>query len=126
MKLTENFTLSEFNSKCGRPMPENVKHNIQKLANQLQVLRDDLKRPITITSGYRSPEHNARVGGVKNSQHVLGTACDIRVAGMTTRQLADRIELLISKGDMLQGAIGIYPNFVHYDIRKNRVRWSKV
>lgn len=128
MKLTNNFTLSEFNSKCGRPMPDNVRQNIQKLANQLQVLRDDLKRPITINSGYRSPEHNdsPKVRGVKNSQHLLGTACDISVAGMTTRQLADRIELLISKGEMLQGGIGIYPNFVHYDIRKNRVRWSKI
>ena len=125
MKLTNNFNLAEFQSKCGRPMPDDVKQNIQKLANSLQVLRDHLKRPITINSAYRSPEHNAKIGGVKNSQHVLGKAADIAVQGMTTRQVAAEIEKLIASGQMLQGGVGIYPTFVHYDIRKNRVRWSK-
>ena len=125
MKLTKNFSLAEFQSKCGRPMPDDVKQNIQKLANSLQVLRDHLKRPITINSAYRSPEHNAKIGGVRNSQHVLGKAADIAVNGLTTKQVATEIEKLIASGQMLQGAIGIYPTFVHYDIRKNRVRWSK-
>lgn len=125
MKLTKNFSLAEFQSKCGRPMPDDVKQNIQKLANSLQVLRDHLGKSITINSGYRSPEHNAKIGGVRNSQHVQGKAADIAVQGMTTRQVATEIEKLIASGQMLQGAIGIYPTFVHYDIRKNRVRWSK-
>ena len=125
MKLTTNFTLAEFQSKCGRPMPDDVKQNIQKLANSLQVLRDHLGKPITINSAYRSPEHNAKIGGVRNSQHVQGKAADIAVQGMTTRQVATEIEKLIASGQMLQGAIGIYPTFVHYDIRKNKVRWSK-
>ena len=125
MKLTNNFNLAEFESKCGRPMPDDVRQNIQKLANSLQVLRDHLKRPIQINSAYRSPEHNAKIGGVRNSQHVQGKAADIAVQGMTTRQVATEIEKLIASGQMLQGAIGIYPTFVHYDIRKNKVRWSK-
>lgn len=125
MKLTKNFLLAEFQSKCGRSMPDDVRQNIQKLANSLQVLRDHLGKPITINSAYRSPEHNAKIGGVRNSQHVLGRAADIAVQGMTTRQVAAEIEKLIASGQMLQGAIGIYPTFVHYDIRKTRVRWSK-
>ena len=125
MKLTKNFSLAEFQSKCGRPMPDDVRQNIQKLANSMQVLRDHLKRPVQINSAYRSSEHNAKIGGVRNSQHVLGKAADIAVVGMTTKQVAAEIEKLIASGQMLQGAIGIYPTFVHYDIRKNRVRWSK-
>jgi uncharacterized protein YcbK (DUF882 family) len=125
MKLTKNFSLSEFQSKCGREMPEDVKQNIQKLANSLQVLRDKLGKSISINSGYRSLEHNAKRGGVKNSQHVLGKAADIAVQGLTTKQVASEIEKLIASGDMLQGGIGIYPTFVHYDIRKIRARWEK-
>jgi len=123
MKLTKNFTREEFDSKDGSTMPADVLHNIQKVANQLQALRDVLGRSITINSGYRSPAHNKRIGGVRNSQHVKGTAGDIVVSGMKPKDVAKAIETLISSGDMLQGGIGVYPTFVHYDIRKTRARW---
>jgi len=123
MKLTKNFTREEFDSKDGSTMPADVLHNIQKVANQLQALRDVLGRSITINSGYRSPAHNKRIGGVRNSQHVKGTAADIVVSGMKPKDVAKAIETLISSGDMLQGGIGVYPTFVHYDIRKTRARW---
>lgn len=123
MKLTKNFSKSEFDSKDGSTMPVDVLHNIQKVANQLQALRDHLGRSITINSGYRSPAHNKRIGGVRNSQHVKGTAADIVVSGMSTKEVAKAIETLIARGDMLQGGIGVYPTFVHYDIRKTRARW---
>jgi uncharacterized protein YcbK (DUF882 family) len=122
-KLTENFRLEEFNSKCGRPMPNDVIKNITEVAQNLQVLRDEVKRPISITSGYRSPQHNAKVKGAKNSQHVFGKAVDLKVQGMTPKEVAPIIERLISEGKMKQGGIGIYPSWVHYDIRGTRARW---
>jgi uncharacterized protein YcbK (DUF882 family) len=125
MKLTENFKLKEFQSKDGAPMPQEVFENIVKLANQLQFLRNHLKNPIKINSAYRSPEHNARVGGVPNSQHVKGKAADIVVKGMSTVELYNTVEKLISSGDMLEGGLGLYDSFVHYDIRGERKRWDK-
>lgn len=124
MRLTNNFTKQEFDSKDGSPMPPEVLLNVQKLASQLQALRDVLNAPIRINSGYRSPEHNKAVGGSKNSQHVLGKAADIRVKGKTPKQVYDIIEGMISAGDMLQGGLGLYDTFVHYDIRKTRSRWD--
>lgn len=124
MKLTTNFSKKEFDSKDGAQMPKEVFYNIQKLASQLQVLRNYLGKPITINSGYRSPKHNKAIGGVSNSQHVLGKAADIKVKGIKPEQLAIIIERLIDNGDMLQGGIGIYNTFVHYDIRKTRSRWD--
>lgn len=127
MKLTANFSKSEFESKDGAKMPDDVFENIKKVANELQVLRDVLKQPININSAYRSPSHNRKVGGVKNSQHVKGTAVDIVVKGLSTEQLAYKIDELISKGIMQQGGIGIYDTFVHYDIffdGKNKRRWD--
>ncbi len=123
MRLTENFSLSEFESKDGSHTPEDVKQNLQKLANNLQALRNYLGKPIFINSGYRSPSHNKAVGGSKNSQHVLGKASDIRVKDTQPKDVYLAIEKLIAKGEMLQGGLGLYRTFVHYDIRKTKARW---
>ena len=122
-KITTNFSLEEFNSKCGRPIPNNVLPNIINLAKNLQVLRDALGKSISITSGYRSPEHNAKRKGAKNSQHITGMAADIKVKGMTPKEVALVIEGLIESGKMKQGGIGIYPSWLHYDIRGTKARW---
>ena len=123
MQVTKNFNLNEFNSKCGRPMPENIKKNVIELIHNLQVIRDEVKVPISITSGYRSPEHNAKVKGAKDSQHVKGTAVDFKVQGLTPKQVAPIVERLIKEGKIKQGGIGIYPSWVHYDIRGIKARW---
>jgi uncharacterized protein YcbK (DUF882 family) len=122
-KITNNFSLQEFNSKCGRAIPNNVLPNIIELAKNLQVLRDAVAKPITITSGYRSPERNAKIKGAKNSQHLKGTAADIKVTGMTPKEVALVIEGLIEQGKMKEGGIGIYRTWVHYDIRGKKARW---
>jgi uncharacterized protein YcbK (DUF882 family) len=125
MKLTENFSLPEFQSKDFGFFPEDVKVNIQKLANNLQVLRDHFGSAITINSGYRSPAHNERIGGVKNSYHVKGMAADIVIKGVSPYALAKQIEMLIDGGKMTQGGIGIYDTFTHYDIRGHAARWNQ-
>lgn len=53
MKLTTNFSLSEFN-KHNFTISDTVLKNLFALAKNLQVLRDEVKKPIKITSGYRS------------------------------------------------------------------------
>lgn len=121
--MTKNFTLSEFNCKSGAPMPLAVRANIERLANSLQVLRDWFGQPITINSGYRSPEHNKKIGGVVRSQHVEGTGADIVVKGRTPQQVYDEIETLIALGKMEQGGLKAYDLFLHYDIRGVKARW---
>lgn len=122
--MTNNFTLKEFESNDGSEMPSDVYLNIVKLAGQLQFLRDYTGKAIKINSGYRSPEYNAKIGGVKNSQHLLGKAADIRIEGMKPKEVHSIIEELISKGDMLQGGLGLYSSFVHYDFRGRKARWD--
>jgi uncharacterized protein YcbK (DUF882 family) len=122
-KITNNFSLQEFNSKCGRAIPNNILPNIFELAKNLQVLRDAVGKSISITSGYRSPEHNAKIKGAKNSQHIKGAAADIKIQGMTPKEVVLVIEGLIESGKMKQGGIGIYPSWVHYDIRGTKSRW---
>lgn len=76
VKLQKNFSLNEFldNSDIKEPTPEMIV-NITKLSYHAQLLRDSVGE-IRITSGARSPEHNAQVGGSKNSYHLIGQAMD--------------------------------------------------
>lgn len=124
MRLTKNFTQREFKSRDGSKMPEDVLCNIKDLADSLQVLRDFLGEPIRINSAYRSPEHNEAIGGVKNSQHILGKAADIKVKDIETKDLYLIIDSLIIDGKMKQGGLGLYDTFVHYDIRGSKARWD--
>jgi uncharacterized protein YcbK (DUF882 family) len=124
MRLTKNFTKREFKSKDGSAMPDDVLANIKELAFNLQVLRDFLGEPIRINSAYRSPAHNKAIGGVKNSQHVLGRAADIKVRDIETKDLYLIIESLIIEGKMKDGGLGLYDTFVHYDIRGSKARWD--
>ncbi len=124
MRLTKNFNLSEFNCNDGTKVPEELIPTVQKLANQLQVLRDFIGKPIHINSAYRHEIYNKLIGGSSRSQHILGKAADIRVDGIPTIELHNAIEHLIKEGFMLQGGLGVYNTFVHYDIRKTKARWD--
>lgn len=123
MQLTANFNLSEFDCHDGTPVPDELIPNVTKLAGQLQILRDALNEPIHINSGYRTPEYNKKIGGVRNSQHVMAKAADITVKSKSPKQLAAIIEKMISEGSLKFGGMGIYPGFVHVDIRKGKARW---
>jgi len=124
MRLTKNFSLSEFDCKDGSEMPSELLPNVLELAENLQVLRDFVGVPIKINSAYRSLEHNSKISGASNSsQHLFAKAADIVVEGKTPAQVATMIKLLILQGKMKQGGIGIYDTFTHYDIRGYKARW---
>jgi uncharacterized protein YcbK (DUF882 family) len=124
MRLTSNFKQSEFECKCGCKMPDEVFFNIQKLANQLQYIRDFIELPITLTNAYRCPSHNKKVGGVSDSQHILGKACDLQVKKLPSKDLYKVIDTLAEYDRVLQGGLGEYNTFVHYDIRETKARWD--
>ena len=124
MQLENNFSLKEFRCKDGTDVPDDLMDNVKKLAKNLQVLRDHIQKPITIISGYRTPEYNKKCGGVKRSQHLLAKAADIVVSGMTSLEVRDTIIQLIKDGKMDSGGVGIYPTFTHYDVRGRNSRWG--
>ena len=91
MNLTSHFSLEEMtasdygtrNSLVNIPSEEAIE-NLRALCTQvLEPLRRILQeRPIRVTSGYRSPQINAGIGGSKSSQHMKGMAADIKVPGL--------------------------------------------
>ena len=124
MQLEKNFSLHEFKCKDGTEVPDEFLCNIRQLCMNLQTLRDHLCHPIIIISGYRSPEYNKKIGGAKKSQHMLAKAADIVVPNMTSLEVRDTIIQLIKEGKMDPGGVGIYPTFVHYDVRGFNARWG--
>ena len=123
-KLTENFSLEEFECKCGCVMPEFVKKNVTELAENLQVIRDVYGK-IDLTNSYRCKEHNADVGGAVNSQHLKGKAADIKSKTLNPKEIASIVDDLMKSEKFKLGGVGIYNTFTHVDIRGSRARWSK-
>lgn len=98
MKLTNHFTLAEFvvsqeATRRGIPNvpPPVAIANMKRTAEMLEQVRALAGRPITLTSGFRSPTVNKLVGGSANSAHVKGLAADIICSGLGSRELARMI-----------------------------------
>lgn len=73
--------------------------------------------PLKVNSAYRDPEHNAKVGGAKNSQHTHGNAFDIDVSGLSKEQRVDMIKKARAAG--FRG-VGVYDNSLHFDVGGDR------
>ena len=75
-----------------------------------------------IKSGYRSPDHNAKVGGAKGSQHTHGNAIDIDVSSLDEKQREQALGFWASQGAK---GFGYYNgNSIHVDFRDNPATWG--
>ena len=122
-KLSPSFTVREFRCRDGT---DTIMID-EGLVVLLQCIREHFGKPITITSGYRTAAHNTAVGGSKSSQHLLGRAADIQVAGVSPDAVAAYAESLMPTW----GGVGRYPvkagrakGWVHVDTRANKSRWT--
>jgi uncharacterized protein YcbK (DUF882 family) len=103
MNLTKDFTLEEMtasivaaNKNINNVPSKEIVENLKTLCKEvLQPLRDKLNKPVTINSGYRSPELNKAISGATNSQHLSGQAADITMGDKkSNRLLFDTIKQL--------------------------------
>lgn len=115
------FKKSEFACKCGKycgGYPAEIDMNMVKIADKI---RAKIGKPITINSGLRCKTHNANVGGVSNSQHLLGKAADLGCPnGCTPTQMASIAEGIMGN----TGGIGVYSWGIHIDTRSIKARWN--
>lgn len=114
--LSANFKVKEFACKDGSD-PVFIS---PELVEVLQKIRSHFGEAVTINSAYRTPTHNKKEGGATYSQHLYGTGADIKVTGVTPKQVAQYAETLLSG----RGGIGIYSNFTHIDVRDVKSRWN--
>tara|TARA_R110002020_G_scaffold197141_2_gene398191 strand:- start:291 stop:752 length:462 start_codon:yes stop_codon:yes gene_type:complete len=99
MKLSQNFSLSEFTKSQtatrhgidNTPSMTNIINLTSLCEGVLQPVRNHFMKPMIISSGFRCKELNTKIGGSKTSQHVLGQAADIEVLGVSNLELSDWI-----------------------------------
>lgn len=116
-----NFTWAEA-TQGGSRMPPNqaTVDAIIRIATLAQQARDRIGRPFRVTSWYRPPEVNARVGGASQSRHIVGDAIDFYCDGLTGDQLYRALDPWWSGG---LGRYTKYPALSHIDARSYRARW---
>jgi len=93
-----------------------------RLVALLEELRADLGGvPLLVNSGYRPPAYNREVGGAGSSLHLDGLAADVACLQVPFARLAEAADRLVGE----RGGVGLYrsQDFVHVDLRGERVRW---
>lgn len=125
---TPNFSRAELDCRCRCKTPAVVQDNLVVTAHNLEQLRIFRGRPVRVNDGYRCPAENARVGGVSDSQHLLGKAADIDADGTNTG-VDDLARTALGVPQYLTGGIGKYYEghglFVHLDWRNGTARWQE-
>ncbi len=116
MKVSQNFSRSEFecSCQCGFATVD------VELIGLLERIRSHFfDAPVTVNSACRCADHNASIGGHKNSKHMQGIAADIVVKGVTPLQVFEYIDSLAPD----RYGIGCYETFTHIDVQPTRKRW---
>ncbi len=97
-QLSEHFSLEELihSEVAERKNLDNTPNateiaNLMRLAALLEQVRALINKPIMLNSGFRSKPVNDSVGSKDTSQHRIGCAADIRVPGMTPKQVVEAI-----------------------------------
>lgn len=85
----------------------------------LQPIRDKIKKPMIITSGYRDNQVNRLCGGVSNSQHTKGQAADFIINGMKPAEIVNFIK---NNGFEFDQLINEYDKWVHISYSKGKNR----
>lgn len=114
--ISKNFRVREFRCQDG----SDVVFIESDLVDILQKIRDHFGKAVTINSAFRTFSHNKKVGGATYSQHLYGTAADIKISGVTASAVADFAETLMPN----TGGIGRYSTFTHVDVRSTKSRWN--
>lgn len=112
-----NFTEADFRCRhCGK---QEMKPEFMA---RLQALRNVYGRPMTITSGYRCPDHPIEKAKAEPGMHATGLACDIGVRGAEAYEI---MRLAMQAGFT---GIGVQQKgsgrFIHVDLRTTPTVWS--
>ena len=121
MNLSTHFTLEELtrsdaaarNGWDNTPNEQETE-NLRRLAVLLESVKSAVgMKPVMINSGFRSKKVNDSVGSKDTSQHRIGCAADLRVPGMTPRQV---VEACIANGVPFDQIILEFDSWTHISV----------
>lgn len=102
-----HFTKKEFACKDGCGF-DSINPQVVRVAEKIRHHFGD--KPLIVTSGCRCAKHNALVGGVKGSKHVLGRAIDFYIKGVKTNDILAYTKQLVKEGTLKYTYTGGYKN----------------
>jgi len=124
-KISKFFSVGEVTQFDNRRVPIKgslVEKEVLRLAKELDLIREKWGSAIRVTSWYRPKDINKSVGGVENSQHILGSAADLTVEEkywFSFDQFLDK-----EWGDKAIGyGLSLNKGFTHVDLRPGRIRF---
>lgn len=116
--LTKNFQVKEFACKDG----SDTVFIADMLPIVCQYIRMRVAKAVGINSAYRTPEHNAAVGGAEFSMHLYGAAADLKCpAGILPERMADFAREIMPNW----GGVGLYDWGIHVDISSTYRNWKE-
>ena len=122
-----NFKISELiysktsiiNNINNMPDINSLDNMLELIVHCLQPIRDKLKKPMIITSGYRNAQVNKLVDGSSTSGHLTGRCADIHVNGMSAKDLYNFIK---KSGVKYRQCILENNSWVHVDYQKDDLK----
>jgi len=111
-----HFNKKEIECKCGCGMYR-IEYRAMSI---LEALRRHFGKPFSPNCGCRCKKHNKEIGGSTKSGHLIGSAFDIAIPGITPSTLAEYLETLMPDW----GGIIIHETFVHFDTKDRYFRDS--
>lgn len=128
MTLSEHFTLTEMtvSQEAARSGLKNAPDALQieslrhLCKNVLEPLRERVKRPVVVSSGFRSATVNRRIGGSARSQHCRGEAADFTIPGMSVEDVVALIRAMNLPFDQLIDEFGAWVHVSHSRTGKQR------
>lgn len=133
--LSKNFTLEELIDSLTadkyniKNIPDSQEiENLKKLAiNILQPIRDKYNHSISVSSGFRCERLNKIIGGSKTSQHITGSAADIKCTYTSKAYLFNMIKNMIKDGEIKVGQLiweygsKSEPNWIHISLPYKKI-----
>lgn len=97
------------------PPTREIEENIMEVAKRMDLIREHLSRPLIVTSWFRPFHYNKQIGGTRQSQHLIGRACDFVAEGLdcdyVRAVLQHRLEDFNIRMENLPGS-----SWVHIDV----------
>ena len=117
----EEVTHSDTAKRLGidNTVPLGLMDNVKRMCEKLEEVRSLFGKPIKITSFYRCPELNKKVGGSKTSAHMNGLACDFTVKGIDVEDVFSNIKASEITFDQLILESSKTSTWIHLGVEKD-------
>ena len=121
-QVTKNFSLAEFTASNtardrginNQPDERSRLNLVNILIPNMQIVRDLLKHPVLVSSGFRSHALNLAIRGSRTSQHSTGNACDFSCPGFgSAKQVCEFLSTRVDFDQLIFEGTWVHISFVN-------------